>query len=298
MESKYAELVQSNYPDLEENSNRKKPGLSLSYRMSLSVEMNARGGPNSGGHLRGRKTKEILDDVFGVCQQGQMLGVMGPSGAGKTSLLNCLSLRNKRFRGYVLHNGEPPDLDTLAIDTAFVQQRVLFLEVLTPREHLTFNATLRMGNTVTKDQLRDAVDKSLEGMGLVECADTLIGGKGSLIRGISGGQKKRLAFAVEMLGEPKIIFADEPTTGLDSHMALVLVSRMRALADRGMTVVATIHQPSSQVFKLFSHLHLLAEGRTVYMGERAQAVNFFAGIGYPCRPAFNPADFFMSVLGK
>ncbi|CAM9762946.1 unnamed protein product [Discosporangium mesarthrocarpum] len=119
-----------------------------------------------------------------------------------------------------------------------------------------------------------------------------------MIRGLSGGQKRRLSFATEMMGDPKIVFADEPTSGLDSHMALMLVSKMKGIVDRGKLVVATIHQPSSQVFGLFTHLHLLVEGRTVYFGPQTGVVNYLDQIGYPCPDFFNPADFFMSVLGR
>ncbi|CAM9703988.1 unnamed protein product, partial [Choristocarpus tenellus] len=138
---------------------------------------------------------------------------MGPSGAGKTTLLNCLSLRNKSFRGCVLHNDQLPDMDNIGITSAFVQQEDLFIPTLTPREHLAFHATMRMEGSMSKEDRCKTVDKALEELGLVKCADTLIGGQGSAIRGISGGEKKRLSFATEMLSNSPIVFADEPTSG-------------------------------------------------------------------------------------
>ncbi|CAN0287986.1 unnamed protein product [Discosporangium mesarthrocarpum] len=163
-----AELVESKVLDVEDNFNCEEAQLSLSYRVSLSVESKARRGLNQGQYFGVSESTSILDNVSGICELGQMLAVMGPSGAGKTSLLNCLSLRNTRFRGYVLHSGEPPDLDSLAVNTVFVQQEELFIGQVTPREHLTFNATLRASKPMSKNQRREIVNKSLEEMGLGE----------------------------------------------------------------------------------------------------------------------------------
>ncbi|CAN0433874.1 unnamed protein product [Ascophyllum nodosum] len=227
-----------------------------------------------------------------------MLAIMGPSGAGKTSLLNCLSMRNKSYKGYVLHNNKPPDMDTVGIVTAFVQQEDLFVPTLTPREHLRFHAYLRMDAAYSKEGKDNAVEKALEGLGLGKCADTPIGGQGSVIRGISGGEKKRLSFATEILGDAPVLFVDEPTSGLDSFMAEAVVTKLRVLAESGRTVVATIHQPSSQVFSLFSHLHLLAEGKTIFCGPLDQARAHFDAIGHPCPSFYNPADHYIMVMSR
>ncbi|CAM9150806.1 unnamed protein product [Ectocarpus sp. 6 AP-2014] len=227
-----------------------------------------------------------------------MLAIMGPSGAGKTSLLNCLSLRNQSYSGTVLHNGKPPDMDMVGITTAFVQQEDLFIPTLTPREHLRFHANMRMSRTLSPEQKMQAVETALEGLGLGKCANTPIGGQGSTIRGISGGEKKRLSFATEVLGDAPVIFVDEPTSGLDSFMAEAVVTKLRALAESGRTIVATIHQPSSHVFSLFSHLHLLAEGKTIYCGPLDRANAHFEAIGHPCPNFYNPADHYIKVMSR
>ncbi|CAM9147551.1 unnamed protein product [Ectocarpus fasciculatus] len=227
-----------------------------------------------------------------------MLAIMGPSGAGKTSLLNCLSLRNRSYSGTVLHNGKPPDMDMVGITTAFVQQEDLFIPTLTPREHLRFHANMRMNRALSPEQKAKAVETALEGLGLGKCANTPIGGQGSTIRGISGGEKKRLSFATEVLGDAPVIFVDEPTSGLDSFMAEAVVTKLRLLAESGRTIVATIHQPSSHVFSLFSHLHLLAEGKTIYCGASDRANAHFEAIGHPCPNFYNPADHYIKVMSR
>ncbi|CAM9798121.1 unnamed protein product [Pylaiella littoralis] len=271
-------------------------GISLSYRVSLTVEV--KGFSETGKAAGGTKTKLILDDACGTVAPGQMLAIMGPSGAGKTSLLNCLSLRNKAYRGTVLHNGKAPDMDTVGITTAFVQQEDLFIPTLTPREHLRFHANMRMDASMPKEEKMKAVENALEGLGLGKCAETPIGGQGSQIRGISGGEKKRLSFATEVLGDASVIFVDEPTSGLDSFMAEAVVTKLKELAEAGRTIIGTIHQPSSQVFSLFSHLHLLAEGKTVFCGPLDRAMGHFEAIGHPCPSFYNPADHYIRVMSR
>ncbi|CAG0919855.1 unnamed protein product, partial [Notodromas monacha] len=116
------------------------------------------------------------------------------------------------------------------------------------------------------------------------------------LKGISGGEMKRLAFACEVLTDPPLLFCDEPTSGLDSFMAQNVVGVMKALAEKGKTIVATIHQPSSELYAMFDRLLLMAEGRTAYLGDVDGAFDFFNRHGYACPPNFNPADFFIHTL--
>lgn len=240
--------------------------------------------------------KTILNGVVGQAKPGQMVAIMGASGTGKTSLLNCLSQRNRRYQGRVCANGEPTS-GRIAAVSGFVHQEDLFLPTLTVREHLTFHATLRLPRTMPAEEKRREVDKIVAALSLTKCVNTLIGGSNALIKGISGGEMKRLSFATEVLFNPSLLFCDEPTSGLDSFIAEEVVREMRRIADSGRTVIATIHQPSSQVFERFTHLVLLAgAGRVAYLGPRPRAVPYFAALGHPCPQYFNPADFFIHLL--
>ncbi|KAK7066131.1 ATPase activity protein [Halocaridina rubra] len=132
-------------------------------------------------------------------------------------------------------------------------------------------------------------------LNLVKCGNTLIGYPGRL-KGISGGETKRLAFACEVLTDPPLLFCDEPTTGLDSFMAQNVIEVMRNLSSKGKTIISTIHQPSSEVFAMFDRVLLMAEGRTAFLGSTESALQFFEGMGRICPENYNPADFFVGNL--
>ena len=154
---------------------------------------------------------------------------------------------------------------------------------------------VRMDKSFSHEQRKQKVNETIAALGLGKSADTLIGVTGR-IQGISGGEKKRLAFASEVLTNPSLFFCDEPTSGLDSSMAKSVVEVMKGLANQGRTVVCTIHQPSSQIYAMFDRILLLAEGKTAYMGNAIDANDFFTKIGHPCPINFNPADHFVQVI--
>lgn len=135
----------------------------------------------------------------------------------------------------------------------------------------------------------------LERTGLLGAANSRIG-SGDDEKVLSGGERKRLAFAVELLNNPVILFCDEPTTGLDSYSAQQLVQTLYDLAKKGTTILCTIHQPSSQLFDMFNNVLLLADGRVAFTGSPQNALDFFAENGYSCPEAYNPADFLIGVL--
>ncbi|CAM9300215.1 unnamed protein product [Chrysoparadoxa australica] len=221
---------------------------------------------------------------------------MGPSGAGKTTLLNILSQRCKTYEGHVMYGEElavPSEVGAIA---GFVQQEDLFIPTLTPLEHLRFHATMRMANNSTKEERDALVTASLSDLGLTKCRDTLIGGQGSMLTGISGGEKKRLSLATEILSNPSLVFADEPTSGLDSYMAESVVAKLKDITDSGRLVLATVHQPNSEIFGYFTHLHLLAGGKTAYAGPVEGALEYFRSLGHPCPSHYNPADHYIKLL--
>jgi len=247
----------------------------------------------------GTEKKQILNGLQGKVLPGQLMALMGPSGAGKTSLLNCLSGGNSKFTGSVTLNGKPWDSSLRRI-AAYVQQDDLFLPHLTPFEHLCITAKLRMDARLTDEQRMATVEQAIDLLGLTKCRDTPIGNPG-ISRGISGGERKRLAVASEVIMDPSIIFLDEPTSGLDSFMAESLIEQLRTLASdpaRPRTIIATIHQPSSQTFSHFDQLNLIADGRNAYVGSAEGAIDYFKGLGDACccPDRMNPADFFLSVL--
>lgn len=168
----------------------------------------------------------------------------------------------------------------------------LFTGTLTVLEHLTFMAMLKLDRRLRGWERKRRVEELLVELGLKKCEHTRIGIPGQM-SGISGGERKRLHFASEIISGCPLLFTDEPTTGLDSFSAQKIVGMMRNMAAKGKTVICTIHQPNSQVFSMFDQLCLMAEGRTAYMGPAKDAPAFMKRLGYRCPDNYNPADFYI-----
>lgn len=150
-------------------------------------------------------------------------------------------------------------------------QEDTLLGTLTVRETISYSAKLRLPSSMTKEEVNDIVEGTIMEMGLQNCADTAIGNWH--LRGISGGERKRLSIALEILTKPSLLFLDEPTSGLDSASAFFVVQTLRNIAHHdGRTVISSIHQPSSEVFALFDDLFLLSGGQTVFFGAAKVAV--------------------------
>lgn len=150
-------------------------------------------------------------------------------------------------------------------------QEDVLLGTLTVRETITYSAMLRLPSNMTKEEVYETIENTITEMGLQECADNLIGNWH--LRGISGGEKKRLSIALEIITQPYLLFLDEPTSGLDSASAFFVVQALRNVARSGRTIISSIHQPSSEVFALFDDLLLLSNSQTIYFGEAEMAVH-------------------------
>jgi len=247
--------------------------------------------------------KEILKSCWGEVPAGKVCAILGPSGAGKSSLLNVLAGRlssGAQYSGAQYHvSGAVYVSGELIVPTeyrkniAYVMQDDALMATATPREALLFSASMRLPQDMPQGEVVALTEKLLGDLGLNECADVLIGN--TLIKGISGGQRKRTSVAVEVITEPSLLFLDEPTSGLDSHTASSLVVLLKDIAQRGSTVLCTIHQPSSKVFALFHHCIVMREGRIFYQGEVAHILPHFASLGCPCPTLFNPADFVINL---
>ncbi|CAM8897895.1 unnamed protein product [Rhodiola kirilowii] len=245
----------------------------------------------------GAASKLLLSGVSGVAEPGRIMAIMGPSGSGKSTLLDTLSGRlasNVVMSGNVLLNGKKRRMDFGGF--AYVTQEDSLLGTLTVRETLTYSANLRLPSSMGKKGINAAIEDTLKEMGLQDCADRLIGNWH--LRGVSGGEKKRLSIALETLTRPNLMFLDEPTTGLDSASALFVVRALRNISRQGRTVISSIHQPSSEVFALFDDLYLLSSGQTVYFGEASLAKEFFKEAGFPCPSKRNPSDHFLRCINS
>ncbi|XP_023753028.1 ABC transporter G family member 25 isoform X2 [Lactuca sativa] len=239
--------------------------------------------------------RSILEGITGMVHPGELLAVLGPSGSGKSTLLNALGgrLHGHQFTGTVLANGRKLS-KTVLRRTGFVTQDDVLYPHLTVRETLIFCALLRLPQSLTRGEKTEVADSVIAELGLSKCENTIIGN--TFIRGVSGGERKRVSIAHEMLVNPSLLILDEPTSGLDSTAAHRLVSTLAGLAhQKGKTVVTSVHQPSSRVFQMFDTVLVLSEGRCIYFGKASEAMSYFESVDF--RPSFpmNPADFLLDL---
>ncbi|PQE19330.1 ABC transporter protein [Rutstroemia sp. NJR-2017a BVV2] len=248
-------------------------------------------------------TKTILHPINATFQAGALNIIMGPSGSGKTSLLNSMALRlhntlgtKYRPNGDMTFNGAVPSNSVIRSVCCYVcQDDDALLPSLTVRETLHFAAGLRLPTFMTKEQKRQRAEDVLLKMGLKDCADNLIGS--DLIKGISGGEKRRVTIAVQILTDPRVLLLDEPTSGLDAFTASSIMEVLQGLAQEGRTLILTIHQSRSDIFKHFGTVLLLARGGfPVYAGKGNGMLSYFDALGFPCPTTTNPADFALDLI--
>lgn len=242
--------------------------------------------------------KGILNSLRGVAHPGEITAIMGASGAGKTTFLDILARKNKRgeVSGDFFVNGEKvSDVDFRAV-VGFVDQEDTMLPTLTVHETILNSALLRLPRDMTRAAKEQRVTEVEKQLGIFHIKDSLIGSEEGKGRGISGGEKRRVGIACELVTSPSILFLDEPTSGLDAYNAFNVIECLVTLAkDFKRTVIFTIHQPRSNIVALFDRLILLAQGRPVFSGPFAQCQDYFDRIGYPCPPGFNIADFLVDL---
>eukprot|EP00927_Polykrikos_kofoidii_P004580 TRINITY_DN11805_c0_g1_i7.p1 TRINITY_DN11805_c0_g1~~TRINITY_DN11805_c0_g1_i7.p1 ORF type:complete len:622 (-),score=95.68 TRINITY_DN11805_c0_g1_i7:211-2076(-) len=235
----------------------------------------------------------ILDDVKGHVGVGKCLPVLGPSGAGKTSLMNVLGgkVSGNKFQGYVHIGGKPTNKMDRTDKISFVEQHDMFLGLLTVREHMEFLSSLRL-HRLSKAIRKERYAQILDLLGLGELHDRQI-------MVLSGGEKKRLSIAEELLNDPPIMILDEPTSQLDSHMAATVVSTLQKLAkERQKTILFTIHQPSSALFGSFDRVLFMAKGRVAYLGSPADLLGFLETVGAPCPGHYSVAEWTMEQISS
>lgn len=243
--------------------------------------------------------KTILDgSITGNAQRGRMLAILGPSGAGKSSVLHALAGRVQQSSKLKLYgrrfiNNQEISGDSL-VPSAFVEQDASFFPYMTVRETLSFRVELKLGSTLKRPQRESVVSDLIQELGLYKVADSIVGD--DKVRGISGGERKRLSIAVEMISAPKAIFLDEPTSGLDSTAAAQLVDTLRKLADGGRTVIAVIHQPSQHVFSQFDDVLLVSEGRQMYFGPRLEVRSYMESNGCMAMPETGTAEHILDCI--
>jgi ABC-type multidrug transport system ATPase subunit len=247
--------------------------------------------------------KVLLDDCSGAVANGMVCGVLGPSGAGKSSFLAALGGQQTlsvHGQVYAYQGGFQDDLSLARIpvnQVAWLQQKDDFFGMLTVEETLRLAAFLELPHLPAKRR-QQLVHSHLDALGLAHAADRRIGdyvGGGSRL---SGGERRRLSVALELLTEKQLVLADEPTSGLDSSMSAKVMNLMKELAvERDIPCLCAVHQPRSSIWhKLDSFILMAPGGNVCFAGDCHKAVQYFADLGFECPGETNPAEFFVDLV--
>ena len=243
--------------------------------------------------------KKVLENVTTQIKPYQLTAWMGPSGSGKTSLISLVAnlvpnIRNDLMEGSEIRiNG---DIGTIPKRLAgVVWQSDLLLSNLSVEETIMFAAKLKTPPHYTNEKIKILVDETIAQLGLTRVRHSIIGNLNK--RGISGGERKRVAVAVELVTRPSVLFLDEPTSGLDSTTALELMRTLQDLATKGHSIVAVLHQPRTAIFEMLDSLLLLSRGQVVYSGDPRNVRSFLEDSGAsPLPPQMGIADWIMDLI--
>ncbi|NXI70033.1 ABCG5 protein, partial [Anseranas semipalmata] len=271
------------------------PPNSVSVR-GVSYTVRERVGPWWNVPLYHKKwTRQILKDVSFHIESGQIMGILGNSGSGKTTLLDAISGRlghKDSFFGEVYVNGRQLKKEQFRDCFSYVPQNDALLSFLTIQESLTYTALLAL-QKCSNNFIKKKVDAVMAELSLSHIADKIIGSH--ILVGISGGERRRVSIAAQLLQDPKVMLLDEPTTGLDCLTANQIVSLLSELAHRDRIVIITIHQPRSELFRLFDKIAIMSFGEMVFCGNPMEMITFFSNCGYSCPEQSNPFDFYVDL---
>ncbi|EFN78568.1 ATP-binding cassette sub-family G member 4 [Harpegnathos saltator] len=231
----------------------------------------------------------ILKGISGQFKSGELTAILGPSGAGKSTLLNILAgYKCTEINGTVNINGQPRDINEFKKMSCYIMQQDLVQPKLTILEAMTFAADLKLGKRKSQFEKSTAINEILNILRLWKSRNTFT-------ENLSGGERKRLMIALELVNNPPVIFLDEPTTGVDELSSLQCIELLRTLAHFGRTIICSIHTPSARTFKKFDNIYVITNGQCIYRGTASGLVPYMQSIDIECPKHYNPADFVVEI---
>ncbi|CAK1544450.1 unnamed protein product [Leptosia nina] len=232
----------------------------------------------------------ILDKVSACIKTGEFVAVIGPSGAGKTTFLVSLAGKNNLTSSgtITLNNTDVKNIPQGVVE--LVPQFDVFMEHMTVEEHLIFMTEMKLGS-VKVSQNRRVLRSLIYDLKLKAIEN-------NPIRTLSGGEKRLLSMATSLLSSPIVLICDEPTTGLDSYNATLVISVLKKLSLTGKIIISSVHQPSSDLFKEFNTVCLMSEGKLLFYGSQNDCKSMFEKIKFPCPATFNPAEFYIRAVSN
>ncbi|XP_068972701.1 ATP-binding cassette sub-family G member 1-like isoform X3 [Bombus flavifrons] len=234
-----------------------------------------------------RVKTELLKNLSGEFRAGELTAIMGLSGAGKSTLMDVLTgFTTTGVTGNIMVNSKARNLNEFRRLLAYIMQNDNLQPLLTVQEAMNVAADLKL--TTSPQQKKQKIDQILVTMSLDTCRHTRTGK-------LSGGERKRLAIALELINSPPILFLDEPTSGLDSVTSKYCITLLKQLAKAGQTVICSIHQPSASLLNMIDHLYVVADGNCVYSGSTQNLVPYLSSLGLQCPTHYNPADYLMEI---
>ncbi|XP_063700042.1 protein brown [Culicoides brevitarsis] len=274
----------------------------LSYIPKKRVDLEIGKGLKSLNVFRRALLKDVLvlDNVNGRIESGSLVAVIGSSGCGKTSLLAAIAQRIQHdVTGDIFINQQLVDQQEMRSMSGYVPQSDISIPTITPFEHLYFMLQFKNCGNLTSDEKKQKIHEILRSLSLAKTETTPI-------KSLSGGEKRKLLLATSLIFDPLILFCDEITTGLDSFQASSVTQSLRSLVgldenenrSQARAVICSVHQPSSSLFHLFSHLILMSNGKIVFQGRIEEAVEVFEKAGMACPKMYNPAEFYVKMVSQ
>lgn len=238
-----------------------------------------------------QETKTILKSISGEFHSSELTAIIGLSGSGKSSLLDCLSgFRVNNISGIITYNDDVISTSKIkTVSSYFMQEQMLHI-YLTVNELMNFSVNVKCQKKLSKDEKEVKVEELLA---MLDITDR----RNDFIQNLSGGERKRLQIAIELVDDPKILFLDEPTTSLDIVASTQCIKFLKDIKE-GRMIIFTVHQPSAAMLPMFDHIYAVNAGNCIYQGTSGNLIKFFDELEMPCPSTYNPIDYLMEIANN